>query len=254
MRADPREPLLRIANLSKQFGGLLALDGVSLMVPRGATVGIIGPNGSGKTTLVNVLSGFVRADSGSVRLRDVDITDRSPEDIVGFGIARTFQTARPFHKLSAVETLIVALCSGRVRGRSRGGGFGSRAATAMDLLEEVGFERDSAVPHQTAAALPQGYLRRLELARCLALDPEVIITDELFSGLSPSEIASLLPLLEKLQVRGVSLILVEHRLRELFRVAEWIVVLHDGRKVLEGSPTEIAADSDVREMYLGAEV
>ena len=120
-------------------------------------------------------------------------------------------------------------------------------------MEEIGFERDSYVPYKTASTLPTGYLKRLELARCLALRPEVVICDEIFSGLSMSEIASMVPLIERLHMDGITLIMIEHRLRELFRVSNRVIVLNFGEKLMEGNPHAVMADSKVREAYFGSQ-
>jgi len=251
-----KEPILDVERLSKRFGGVEALDAVSFRVARGDIVGIIGPNGSGKTTLINCISGFVRPTSGQVRFRGRDITGRSPNRIADLGITRTFQIMRPFASLTAAQNLTVALASPRARrtGGWRGGGrHGDRETVSLDILEELGFERDSRVPHQLAGTLPTGYLKRLELGRCIALRPEVILCDEVFSGLSLSETASLVPLIEKLQEQGTTLIMVEHRLRELFRLASRILVLAQGRKIAEGEPGVVMEDRAVREAYLGTE-
>ncbi|MFQ6118155.1 MAG: ABC transporter ATP-binding protein, partial [Candidatus Bipolaricaulia bacterium] len=151
------------------------------------------------------------------------------------------------------KNLIIPLYAPRVRRRA-GGGFGDRDAVAIDILEEIGFERDSPFLYKPASALPHGYLKRLELARCLALRPDLLILDELFSGLSAAEVASLLPFLERLQTEGITLIMVEHRLRELFRLARRVLVLNYGRKIAEGPPQEVIEDEGVKEAYLGIEV
>ena len=249
-------PLLEIRGLTKRFGGVQALEGVSFQASPGEVLGIIGPNGSGKTTLINCISGFVRSTAGEVLFRGRKITGLPPHKIADRGISRTFQIMRPFASLSAFQNLIIPLCSPRARrvGGWRGGGrHGDRDTVAVDILEELGFERDSRVPYQAAGTLPTGYLKRLELARCIALRPEVILCDEVFSGLSVSETASLLPLLEKLRDEGISLIMIEHRLRELFRLAGRVMVLSGGRKIAEGDPEMVMADPGVREAYLGME-
>jgi len=134
-----------------------------------------------------------------------------------------------------------------------GGKLGDRDAVGIDILEEIGFERDSFVPYKPASSLPTGYLKRLELARCLALRPEIIFCDEVFSGLSMSEIASMVPLIEKLQMSGITLVMIEHRLRELFRVTQRIMVLSFGEKLIEGHPDQVMEDERVKEAYLGSQ-
>ena len=250
------EPLLEVRDISKAFGGIQALSGVSFQISPGDIFGIIGPNGSGKTTLVNGITGFVHVNSGQVLFKGQDITNRPPHKIADLGVTRTFQIMRPYYSLTAYKNLIIPLFSPRARrtGGWRGGGkLGDRDTVAIDILEEIGFERDSQVPYKMAATLPTGYLKRLELARCLALRPELILCDEVFSGLSMSEIASMIPLLERLQMEGITLIMIEHRLKELFRVANRVLVLNFGQKLAEGLPEEVMADEKVKEAYLGSE-
>lgn len=245
--------LLQTSQLSKQFGGVKAVDSVSIDLQEGELLGIIGPNGSGKTTLVNLITGFVRPDSGQVFYRGRDITGLMPHTIMGLGIARTFQMVKPFYGLPAFKNLIIPLYSPRVK-RLAGGKYGDRDAVALDLLEEVGFERDSFVPYKVASVLPHGYLKRLELAMCMALRPELFILDELFSGLSMAEVASIIPIIEKLRMGGRTIIMIEHRLRELFRVADRVIVLNYGEKIAEGTPEEVINSKEVKEAYLGIEV
>jgi branched-chain amino acid transport system ATP-binding protein len=250
------EPILQVTNLHKAFGGLQALRDVSFDVHEGEVFGIIGPNGSGKTTLINCITGFIRMDSGRVLFRGRDISRKAPHKIAAMGITRTFQIMRPYYTLPAYKNLIIPLFSSRARkaGGWRGGGrLGARDTVSIDILEEIGFERDSLVPYKLASTLPTGYLKRLEIARCLALRPEIILCDEVFSGLSMSEIASIIPLIERLQMDGITLIMIEHRLRELFRVAKRVMVLNFGEKLLEGIPEEVMADDEVKKAYLGSE-
>jgi branched-chain amino acid transport system ATP-binding protein len=245
-----------IQEATKAFGGILALNNVSLDVHEGEIVGIIGPNGSGKTTLINCVTGFIKMTSGKVFFRDRNITGKPAHKIADMGITRTFQIMRPYYSLPSYKNLVIPLFSPRARrtGGWRGGGkLGDRDTVGIDILEEIGFERDSFVPYKLASTLPTGYLKRLELARCLALKPELIICDEVFSGLSMSEIASMVPLIERLQMDGITLVMIEHRLRELFRVANRVMVLNFGEKVIEGTPEQVMADEKVKEVYFGSE-
>lgn len=251
-----KEPILQVINVTKSFGGVKALVNVSFEVKEGEVFGIIGPNGSGKTTLINCITGFIKMDSGRVIYRGREITNLPPNRIANLGITRTFQLMRPYYSLPAYKNLIIPLFSPRARkkGGWRGGGkLGDRATVSIDILEEIGFERDSFVPYKLASSLPTGYLKRLELARCLALKPDIILCDEVFSGLSMSEIASMVPLIEKLQMDGITLVMVEHRLRELFRVANRVMVMNFGEKLIEGDPEAVIEDERVKEAYLGSE-
>jgi len=250
------EPILKVQEVTKTFGGIIALNRVNFNVHEGEILGIIGPNGSGKTTVVNCITGFIKASSGNVFFRGKDITGKAPHKIADMGVTRTFQVMRPFYTLPAYKNLVIPLFSPRARrtGGWRGGGkLGDRNTVSIDILEEIGFERDSFVPYKMTSSLPTGYLKRLELARCLSLKPDLIICDEIFSGLSMSEIASMVPLIERLQIDGITLIMIEHRLRELFRVANRIMVLNFGEKLIEGTSEEIMADERVKEAYFGSE-
>jgi branched-chain amino acid transport system ATP-binding protein len=244
--------LLQVKRLHKSFGGVKAIQNVSFELGRGEILGVIGPNGSGKTTLVNLITGFVRPDSGEVLFKDRRITGAPPHKIADLGVTRTFQIMRPYHSLPAYKNLIVPLNSPRIH-RSRGGKLGDKDGVAIDLLEEIGFERDAYVPYKIASSLPLGYLKRLELARCLALKPEVIICDEIFSGLSMSEISTMVPLIEKLQIEGMTIMMIEHRLRELFRLVNRVMVMNFGENITEGTPDEVMKNREVREAYLGTE-
>jgi len=247
-----QSPMLTVHELSKSFGGVQAVNLVSFELKEGELLGIIGPNGSGKTTLVNLVTGFVRPDSGRVVYKGKNITGQPPYRVVSFGIARTFQMVRPFYQLPAFKNLIVPLCSPRVK-KLVGGKYGDRDAVALDLLEEVGFERDAYVSYKVASSLPQGYLKRLELAKSIALRPDLLILDELFSGLSLAEVASIVPIIEKLRIQGKTIIMIEHRLKELFRIADRVMVLNYGRKVAEGLAQEVMENEEVKKAYLGSE-
>ncbi len=249
-------PILRIDNVTKRFGGVVALKNVSFDVQPGEILGIIGPNGSGKTTIVNTITGFIKPNSGRILFKEQEITGKNPHVIADMGVTRTFQVMRPYYSLPAYKNLVIPLFSPRARrtGGWRGGGkLGDRHTVSVDILEEIGFERDSYIPYKTTSTLPTGYLKRLELARCLALKPEIIICDEVFSGLSMSEIASMVPLIQRLQMDGITLVMIEHRLRELFQVTDRVLVLNFGKKLIEGSPEEVMGNNAVKEAYFGSE-
>jgi ABC-type branched-subunit amino acid transport system ATPase component len=245
-------PILEVRELYKNFGGIQAISDLSFELAEGELLGLIGPNGSGKTTAVNLITGFVKPTKGDVFYRGRRITGVAPYAIVGLGIARTFQMVKPFYRLPAYKNMIIPLYSPRVK-KMAGGRYGDRDAVALDLLEEVGFERDAQVAYKTASALPQGYLKRLELAKAISLQPDVIILDELFSGLSLAEVASIVPIIEKLGMEGKTIIMIEHRLKELFRIADRVVVLNYGQKIADGKPEQVMESDAVKKAYLGVE-
>lgn len=245
-------PILEVRELYKNFGGIQAISDLSFELAEGELLGLIGPNGSGKTTAVNLITGFVKPTKGDVFYRGRRITGVAPYAIVGLGIARTFQMVKPFYRLPAYKNMIIPLYSPRVK-KMAGGRYGDRDAVALDLLEEVGFERDAQVAYKTASALPQGYLKRLELAKAISLQPDVIILDELFSGLSLAEVASIVPIIEKLGMEGKTIIMIEHRLKELFRIADRVVVLNYGQKIADGKPEQVMESDAVKKAYLGVD-
>jgi ABC-type branched-subunit amino acid transport system ATPase component len=181
------------------------------------------------------------------------VTGWRPERLVDAGLARSFQLVRPFYDLPAYKNLVVPLWSPRAR-RVRGSHHGDADEMAIQLLEDVGFQRESTIPHTPARNLPHGYLKRLELARCMALSPELVILDELFSGMTLTEIAGLLPQVRRLRDEGVTLIMIEHRIQELLTVVDEVMVLDYGSIIGAGDPPTVMADKKVREAYLGTEV
>lgn len=245
------EPILRVSELSKNFGGISAVDNVSFEVYEGDFFGIIGPNGAGKTTLLNLITGFLKPDSGKVFYKGKNITGLAPHKISELGIARTLQMVRPFYHLPAYKNVIIPLCSPRALKMS-GSGYGERDDIALDYLEEVGFERDTSVPYKPAGVLPHGYVKRLELARALAMQPELLLLDELFSGMSMSEVASTMFIIERLKQKGITIIMVEHRVKELIRVTNKLMLMNFGQKVIEGSPIEVVSSPLAVEAYLGS--
>jgi len=245
-------PLLKVSRLYKNFGGVQAIDDLNFEIAEGELLGMIGPNGSGKTTAVNLITGFVKPTKGKISYRGENISGWPPYKIVRLGIARTFQMVKPFYQLPAYKNMIIPLYSPRVK-QLIGGKYGDRDAVALDLLEEVGFERDAFVAYKVASALPQGYLKRLELAKAIALRPDVIILDELFSGLSLAEVASIVPIIEKLRLQGKTIIMIEHRLKELFRIADRIIALNFGQKIADGQASDVMDSPEVKNAYLGSE-
>jgi ABC-type branched-subunit amino acid transport system ATPase component len=246
------KPLLHVDGVYKNFGGVQAISDLSFELAAGELLGLIGPNGSGKTTAVNLITGFVKPSQGRIVYRGRDITRLAPHAVVRLGVSRTFQMVKPFYQLPAYKNMIIPLYSPRVK-QLAGGRFGDRDAVALDLLEEVGFERDAQVAYKSASVLPQGYLKRLELAKAIALQPDLIILDELFSGLSLAEVAGIVPIIEKLRQQGKTIIMIEHRLKELFRIADRVVVLNYGVKIAEGKAAEVMESDEVKKAYLGVE-
>jgi branched-chain amino acid transport system ATP-binding protein len=243
---------LRVEKIVKTFGGIRALNGISFTLEEGNLLGIIGPNGCGKTTLVNVITGFLRPSSGRVFYRGEDITGLRPSKIANLGVGRTFQMVKPFYQLPAYKNLVIPLSSPKIR--RMGEHYGDKDSVALDILEDIGFERDSSIPFQVASVLPHGYLKRLEMARVLALQSDLIIFDELYSGLSLAEVASMTPLIQKLMSAGKTIIMIEHRLRELFRIADRILVMDQGSVIAEGASRAIMKDPAVQKAYLGVEL
>jgi len=243
---------LRVEKILKSFGGIRALNGISFTLEEGNLLGIIGPNGCGKTTLVNVITGFLRSSSGRVFYRGQDITGLRPSRIANLGVGRTFQMVKPFYQLPAYKNLVIPLSSPKIR--RMGEHYGDKDSVALDILEDIGFERDSSIPFQAASVLPHGYLKRLEMARVLALQSDLIIFDELYSGLSLAEVASMTPLIQKLMSAGKTIIMIEHRLRELFRIADRILVMDQGSVIAEGASRAIMKDPAVQKAYLGVEL
>jgi len=251
--------LLIAQNISKRFGGLLALDQVSLRIPSGAIYGLIGPNGAGKTTLFNVLTGIYQADEGKIELNGIDLTHSSPNQICGFGIARTFQNIRLFGNMTALENVMV----GR-HVRTRSGLFGAilrlpnqrteeRAivSRAKDLLDFVGIGQHA---NHIARQLPYGDQRRLEIARALATDPKILALDEPAAGMNDTETATLGGLLQKIQSIGITILLIEHDVKLVMGLCDRVAVLEYGRLIAEGPPSAVKTDPKVIAAYLGSEV
>jgi ABC-type branched-subunit amino acid transport system ATPase component len=239
---------LVVRELARRFGGVRALDGVSLSVEDGERRAVIGPNGAGKTTLFNVLSGELRPSSGGVELLGADVTGQPTWRLARRGLARVYQRTELCPSLSASENLELA------RLRPRGASPFSRRerdahAGARELLARVGLEHRG---ERRASALSHGERRQLELAVALAADPRVLLLDEPTAGMSPAETARIVELIAALP-RAVTILIVEHDMDVVFRLADRITVLHEGKVLAEGAPAEVRAHPRVREVYLGGE-
>jgi branched-chain amino acid transport system ATP-binding protein len=239
------ERILEVDNLSKRFGGFVALDGVSLHLEEGERLGLIGPNGSGKTTMINCISGALPCNGGRVVFKGQDITRLPAYRRVRLGITRSFQIPRPFRSMSVLENLCVPL----QYARGEGGHGRDVRGDAMAILELVNFQNRV---NESSANLTQVELRKLELARALAAEPALLVADEAMAGLSSAEVDDLLAILFKLNERGVAVIMIEHIMRAVMRFSERVVVLDAGKKIAEGTPDQVIADPAVERAYLGA--
>lgn len=233
------EHVLKIEALSKKFGKLSAVDNVSFVVNKGEFLGIIGPNGAGKTTLFNLITGFEPPTSGSVYFKGNLITKMPAHTIVRNGLARTFQIPRPFRELTVKENVEVS-CPSKSSLR--------QTISVDEILQEVGLWE---LHDQPTSNLPQGDLRRLEVARAMATNPEVLMLDEPYAGLGPGEMSSLTELLLRLNNSGLTIVIIEHKLKELMKLLQRVVVLNFGNKIADSEPCNIKNDKAVIEAYLG---
>jgi branched-chain amino acid transport system ATP-binding protein len=244
-----------VEQLTKRFGGLTAVNGVSFQIGRDEIVGLIGPNGAGKTTLLRLITSILKPDSGSVGFKGRDITGAKAWDIVNWGIAGTFQVTRPFRHLPIIANVMVPCLSPRAM--KRGEWVKRIEAKALDALEFVGI---SDLALEPASCLSHGDLRRLEIARAIATDPELLLLDEPFSGLNPNEtelMAKSIRRLHKggrfgrLHSEGPAMIIIEHKLAELMKIVDRVIVLDFGELIADGNPEDIIQDERVIEACIG---
>jgi branched-chain amino acid transport system ATP-binding protein len=233
-------PLLQVDRLTKSFGGICAVNGVSFALEPGELLGIMGPNGSGKTTLFNLIAGALAPDAGSIRLHGEEIGGLSPHRICSKGVARTFQLVRPFPALSALDNVRVGQLYGRRPART----------DTRKLLALVGLEAKAGA---RAADLTLIERKRLELARALATSPDLLLLDEFLAGLNPAETASAMTLIRTLVTQGMTILMVEHIVWALMALSRRIIVLSASEKIAEGSPQAVAADPAVVDAYLGSD-
>jgi branched-chain amino acid transport system ATP-binding protein len=234
--------LLECRGLTKRFGALTAVQGVSLHLERGEILGLIGPNGSGKTTLFNVIVGLYAPDEGVVLFRGQRVTRRPPHEICRLGIAKTSQILQPFGEMTVFENLLVAALYGK----------NLSMRLARRRAEEVGdFVGLTDLRMEPAGTIAVANRRRLELGRALATGAELLLLDEVLAGLNPAEIEEALDLVLRIRAGGVTLILVEHVMRAIMGISDRLVVLNYGEKIAEGTPREIARNEEVIAAYLG---
>jgi ABC-type branched-subunit amino acid transport system ATPase component len=235
------EPLLAVQNVSRRFGGLLAVNAVSLTASEGRITALIGPNGAGKTTLFSVISGFLKPSDGAVHYDGADVTGEPPHRLARRGIARTFQIVQPFAGLTVRENIRVGA---HLHHRARAAAL----AAAEQVAREVGL---TAMLDRPADTLTVAGRKRLELAKALATEPKLLLLDEVLAGLNPSEIRDIVPVIRALRDRGITILMIEHVMQAVMSLAEHVFVLAEGRIIAEGTPAEVAADPAVVEAYLG---
>ena len=235
------EPMLSLLNLSRAFGGLKAVNDVSLELPQYGLSALIGPNGAGKTTLFALMSGFIAPDSGRVLFRGEDITGRAPHRNALHGMARTFQIVQPFAQQTVRENIAV--------------GAHLRLASRREALEraEIVAQQVGLAPQldKPAADLTVGGRKRLELARALATQPRLLLLDEVLAGLNPSEIAEMIPVVRGIAAGGITVLMIEHVMQAVMNLAQQVWVLAQGQLIAQGTPAQVTRDEKVIEAYLG---
>jgi branched-chain amino acid transport system ATP-binding protein len=243
--------LARIDDLHISFGGVAAANGVSFTVEQGEFLAVIGPNGAGKTTALRMVAGLLKPDSGRIFLGDRDVTGLAAYARVRLGLAFTHQIVRPFYSFTTIENVMLAAGHHQTGSPWRAIASRSRAAArkkAQEILERIGLAAESG---KSPRALPLGQRKRLEVARAIALDPKLLLLDEPLAGLSSAEAATMADLIRTLPGEGITVVLVEHNLGEVLRVADRLVVLDAGKVLAEGVPAEVMKRADVRQAYTG---
>jgi branched-chain amino acid transport system ATP-binding protein len=233
--------LLEVKGITKRFGGLVAVNDLSLSLDKGQILGLIGPNGAGKTTAFNMISGFYKPDEGDIQFDGKRINGLRPDQVCKLGLSRTFQVVKPFPQLSVRDNVMVGAYN-----RTN-----SRRESRQKAEEIIDFLGMSDISEMTAGSLSVAYRKRLEIAKALATDPKIILLDEAMAGLRPTETDHMIDLVRQVSKQGIALLLVEHVMRVIMSLAERIVVIHHGEKIAEGEPQEIVQDKAVIDAYLG---
>ena len=240
-------PILEGKGVTKYFGGLAAVSNVDFYAEQGETLGLIGPNGAGKTTLFNLISAALVPKTGSIQFKDQEITHLPPHKICRMGIARTFQTVKVFPDMPVLNNVLL----GSLFGRSDKLSSAEAVKEATSLLDFVGL---TGVERTPAKDLTLANQKRLEVARALATNPEILLLDEIMAGLNPTEVAQAMELVRRIRDRGIAVIMIEHVMKAIMNMCERIIVLHHGSKIAEGTPQEIATSKTVIKVYLGEKV
>lgn len=235
--------LLEVHNITKRFGGLVAVNDLSLSVNKGEILGMIGPNGAGKTTAFNMISGYYQPNEGRVVFDSKDITGFRPDQVCKLGLARTFQVVKPFPHLSVLDNVIVGAYN-RTNNKQEAG------KKAQEILDFLGMRN---MTEQLAGGLSVAGRKRLEIAKVLATEPKMILLDEAMAGLRPKETDEIIELVRQISQQGVALLLVEHVMKVIMSLADRIVVIHHGEKIAEGEPQQVVQDKAVIDAYLGEE-
>ena len=236
--------ILDVQGLKKNFGGLTATANVNFNIEQGEIVGLIGPNGAGKTTLFNLISGAITPDSGVITFKGKNIAGLKPYRICREGIARTFQSVKIFAKMSVFNHILIGYLFGDHKNKASG----SSSEEVAKILDFVGL---SEMSENRAGDLTLANQKRLEVARALATQPELLLLDEVMAGLNPTEVAETMELVRKIREKGITVIMIEHVMKAIMEICDRVIVLHHGEKLAEGKPEEITRNKSVIEVYLG---